>query len=613
MKPRWFAPLALVLACSGESPGRVDIPTMDECHALSDRVLCDADTALRCQGGTVAERDDCANRGLLCAVGVGCRACEPSSIRCDGAMRYRCAADGSAETRVEECPANLQCSPGGCKDLCTEAVLDRSYLGCDYWPVFTTNSELAPDFLPAVAVGNGNLVPAHVIITRAGAPVAELDVPAQSAQTVELAADPALKKPQGSLLVRGAAYHLQASVPVTVHQFNPLKFELPFDCTDPTYEPSDETKESLSDGKCNSFTNDASLLFPSTALAPDVDNGMTSVEYFAMSRATFVARPDSRLPGKGLHSFVAISGVGTARAHVRVESSAFVAASAPGTEVLRALSPGDALEVDLDPGDVLQLVTQLPTCLEGDANVSSPPFCDPGPRYDLTGTHIVADGAVQVISGHDCSNVPFNRRACDHLEESMTPVATWGTTAVLSLPRPSAGGQYMLRVMSGADGNTITFEPPLHEPITLARGQTLEFLATSSLRVRGSNRILAAQYLLGGMNALVGDPSLSIAVPVDQYRPSYNFLSPSTYTQNVVDVIALDGDTILIDGKLVTGFEQVGSTRYRVASVPLPAAGAHEARGTLSSGFGIVLYGLGSYTSYMLPGGLALKPIVIGF
>ncbi|HEX5661103.1 MAG TPA: hypothetical protein VFX59_28120, partial [Polyangiales bacterium] len=276
MKLRHFASLAFVWACSSEPRRQVELPTRDECYGMSDRVLCNAGTALTCEEGMVAEREDCTSKGLTCSVGIGCGACAPNAISCDGAKRYRCSADGSGRTLIEECAATLQCSPDGCKDLCAAAAADRSYLGCDYWPVFTVNSLLAPEFKPAVAIGNGNLVPAHVTITRGGAAVAELDVPAQSAQTIELEAAPELKVPSGSLLLRGASYHLVASAPVTVHQFNPLKFELPADCSDPSYEPSDAA---LHDGKCNSFTNDASLLFPSTALGPDLDNGATTVEF----------------------------------------------------------------------------------------------------------------------------------------------------------------------------------------------------------------------------------------------------------------------------------------------------------------------------------------------
>ncbi|HEY6881178.1 MAG TPA: IgGFc-binding protein, partial [Polyangiales bacterium] len=433
-------------------------------------------------------------------------------------------------------------------------------------------------------------------------------VPPESATTVNLTFDEALRSAAGSRLVRQGAYRVVSSAPVTVHQFNPLLFELQQDCQHEQYDPGDER---LHDGVCYSYTNDASLLFPASALAPDLDNGDTDVEFFALSRATFEGKPPDS-PWQGSPGFVAITGVGTRKVHVRVESSAFTQASPAGSaDPLPALAPGGVLERDLMPGDVLQLLSATSQCDDGNA-VLDLPFCDPGESFDLTGTHIVADGPVQVISGHDCSDVPFNRVACDHLEESMTPLATWGNAAALAVPSASAGGQYVLRVLSGADDNQLTFDPPVHEPVTLARGQMLEFISSDSVLVRAKDRFLAGQYLIGANRKLVGDPSLSIAVPIDQYRQSYNFVSPSTYTQNIVDVIALDGDVVTLDGNLVTGFTQIGSSRFRTAKVVLPTAGAHEIHGTSAQGFAIVLYGLGSYTSYMLPGGLALAPLVIG-
>jgi hypothetical protein len=608
---RLLALVGFASSCGSEPRRHVDLEIIDECHGLSDRVLCSADTALTCSNGNVSRRVACAQTQQTCAPGLGCKACIPNAISCDGSQRYACNADGSARTQIETCAADLQCSPSGCKDLCAEAAKDRSYLGCDYWPVFTSNSLLPPEFYPAVSIGNGNLIAAHVTITQAGAPVAEADIPAQSASTINLTASDALKNPRGSLLVRDGAYHLVSNVPVTVHQFNPLLFELPFDCA---AEPS---QADSSDGKCNSYTNDASLLFPSTALSPDSEGGATNVEFYALSRGPFETAERGE-PFGGVPGFVAIVAVGATPVHVRIESSAQTMASPPGDpNFLAALQPGQALEQDLRPGDVLQLLGGLSECTDPSATVAQFSakfsFCDPGAAFDLTGTRIIANGAVQVISGHDCSNVPFDRVACDHLEESQPPLATWSNNAVLSVPSSSAGAQYVARVLSGTDDNQITFDPPLHEPVTLARGQWLELSAHDALYVHGSNRLLVGQYLVGANGGPIGDPSLTVAVPSDQWRQSYNFISPESYEQNVVDIIATDGDVITLDGTIVTGFNAVGSTRYRVVTAPLNLAGAHEIHGSSASGFAIAVYGLGSYTSYMLPGGRDLRPIAIGF
>ena len=55
-----------------------------------------------------------------------------------------------------------------------------------------------------------------------------------------------------------AAYHLVSTLPVTVYQFSPLQFEKPQTAMCMDQLPMGNT--------CHSFTNDASILLPSTAL-----------------------------------------------------------------------------------------------------------------------------------------------------------------------------------------------------------------------------------------------------------------------------------------------------------------------------------------------------------
>ncbi|MEY4512927.1 MAG: hypothetical protein RLZZ450_5049 [Pseudomonadota bacterium] len=605
---------ALLAGCGGDA----HVPVLrlpDECEGHQDGVLCSGSTAFTCSGGHAETSRSCAAVSLLCASGLGCKLCEPGRTVCNGAERSRCAQDGNSLVFVEQCASDLSCGPSGCSDLCADASKDRSYLGCEYWPVFTSNSQLDARFTPAVAVGNGNLVAAHVVISKGGLLVRELDVPAHTAITVELAFQDELKNGAGSRLVRQGAYHLRASVPVTVHQYNALLFELDGPCANPM---------NTRDGVCNSFTNDASLLFPATALSQDAElTGDSSIRFLAASRPTFVAKDDlDRLhfaPG-----FVAIAAVGDKPVAVRVTSTAFTAASdAPITddagvpvevgvpdEPIEALAPGGVLERTLMPGDVLQLRSAPP---DGCAAAFSGDFCDPGPSYDLTGTEISADGAIEVISGHDCSNVPYDVRACDHLEDALVPLHAWGKSAVTSSPQMLATSQIVVRVISGADANLVTFDPPVHEPVTLARAQAIEFTADKALYISGTAPLMVAQYLIGqGGGRKFGDPSLSIAVPVGQYRSQYTFVSPSTYPLNYVDIVALPSDVVTLDGEPVSGFVPVGSSRFTVATVRLTRAGSHEVRGSSALGLGIVLYGFGPYTSYMLPGGLDLAPLTMG-
>jgi hypothetical protein len=110
----------------------------------------------------------------------------------------------------------------------------------------------------------------------------------------------------------------------------------------------------------------------------------------------------------------------------------------------------------------------------------------------------------------------------------------------------------------------------------------------------------------------LGDPSECPAIPIAQYRSSYSFLAPSSYAQNWIDVVAPTGATVALDGTNipVSEYKQVGSQPFAVAHIELPPGQeGHEIEGNAT--FGLYVYGYGSRTSYMYPGGLDLRVQVI--
>jgi hypothetical protein len=506
---------------------------------------------------------------------------------------------------------------GGVPQTCAEALEAQSYIGCEYWPTVTSNAGLYDQFEFAVAAANPTASSATVTVERAGAVVAQVNVAPGDLQTiplpwvVELKGEDLAGDGSGitSRLLAKGAYKVTSSVPITLYQFNPLEFELTSPPPDCPLLP--ET------GKCSSYTNDASLLLPKTALRGD---------YYVMSYPTLhLGYFDIQwidLPG-----IAAITATedGTT---VEVTSTANVR-SGPG---VGALSPGQKGTYTLNAGDVLQLASaagpsqQTPQpgkpC-EDDAT-SGITKCPSAANLDLTGTHIVANKPVSVISGHDCTFVPYNRYACDHIEESMFPVEALGQDLIVTAPRSvlSLGGgpgqpdNMYVRVLSAADNNKITFDPPVNPGVTLNAGKWIEIgPVQQDFRVLGSDKLLVAQYSVGenfssDTGAGAGDPDLSVAIPTEQYRLEYVFLAPSTYTYNLVNVVAPTGETVVIDGVQIPGgdFSPIGGTGMSVARYQI-GGGTHKAVG--SKNFGIVVYGYGSYTSYMYPGGLNLETIII--
>ena len=643
-----LASALLMCGCPGASAPPVPISGgADVCDSRVDGLTCDEGRAIVCEGGRVQSLRDCSDREQVCHGALGCVTCWPGAYACDGARLLQCEPSGETLSFVEECAAGTFCSPRGCRDLCGEAESQRSYVGCEYWPVFVANDQLSPLFRPAVAIGNANLVSADVTITRGDAPPITRQVAPGEAEVIELEYG-ALQSADDSQLVRQGAYRLVSSVPVTVHQFNPLRFEVPSSdggCGGPTSDAGVRPVET-----CFSFSNDASLLLPAHVFVRPAGEPLT---YMALSRASFVLI-DSEEDRFAEPGFLAVIATGDRSVHARVKVSAHTQAErlsgdagpedagqadaggdagtvdggsgdagldagsldggATGGGGIRALAPGDTLEVDLAPGDVLSLLSAVdPPCADEPVAIQNGySTCSPPAGYDLTGSEVVADGPIQVISGHNCTNVPSERAACDHLEESMFPVDTWGLEAVLPRPVVKVGRPYLLRVVSSVDGNEVRFDPAIHEPVRLDRGQWFETSSSEHVLVRANQPILVAQTLTGQGDSLdrEGDPAMSLAIPSEQFRGEYVFSTPPSYSANFVSVIALRGDSIALDGRTLTGFSAVGESDFEVTAVSV-VAGTHLIRSQKGGRFGIVLYGVGAYTSYLMPGGLDLNVIAV--
>jgi hypothetical protein len=129
-------------------------------------------------------------------------------------------------------------------------------------------------------------------------------------------------------------------------------------------------------------------------------------------------------------------------------------------------------------------------------------------------------------------------------------------------------------------------------------------------------KVMVAQYMEGSTVAgNTGDPSMSLAVPVEQYRSQYLFHAPTNYQTNYLDIIAPAGATVMLDGAAITNFQPIGGSGYSLARVtPLGNGplgdGNHSITGSMA--FGIQVYGYGMDTSYWYPGGLNLELVPIG-
>lgn len=485
--------------------------------------------------------------------------CQPGYAECNGDTSTYCAWDGSG-VLSEYCDplmgSSCNATTGWCDGPCSLNQLGSSYIGCDYFPTVTQNGILggAPGVLLdfAVAVSNSGVATANVTVTSGAATIATTTVAPGDIAVITLPWN-SLRTATTTTLVTDGAYRLRTDQPVTVYQYNPLDY---------------------TNGSGFTYTNDAALLLPVNTWSGTFR--VVSREHWVYSSWSYPGFYAVTASEDNTTVVLTPSATGTS-----VSASAGVAANGTGT-------------ITLHSGDVLQVLTT---------------------SGDLTGTLISADKPVQVIGGHECTNVPWNVTACDHLEEVIPPLQTVGYSYLVTAPliNASTPKARMVRVVATAPNTTITYDPAQGgAPTSLANaGDHFEINQTAaSFMITASEKILVAEYMLGqDAGGDIGDPAMTLAVAVLQYRSSYLFHAPTNYSANYVNITAVTGATVTLDGAAVGGFTAIGATGYSVARVQLSNSGNGNHTITSTDPFGITVYGYGQYTSYWYPGGLNLSDI----
>ncbi len=235
---------------------------------------------------------------------------------------------------------------------------------------------------------------------------------------------------------------------------------------------------------------------------------------------------------------------------------------------------------------------------------------------DPTGTIIDADKPVQVFGGHECTNVPLNVPACDHLEESMFPIETLAKEYVVvppvQVPNDQLAQGQVVRVVASEDNTTLVFTPDQPVGKVLAKAGDYVELTTNTAKflVAADKKILVAQYMVGQSGGFgTSDPAMLVAVNPLQWRKSYLFFAATTWKANYVDILGPLNAAVTVDGAAVGGWQQIGASNYQVAHVKLSNAGNGTHSVSSDVGVGIGVYGVQDYGSYWYPGGLDLDVI----
>ena len=539
--------------------------------------VCEVQVLRTCNAaGTAWSSQDCSAGGKNCLriAGVaGCTSmlCDPGSGGCasDGLTTRTCSSDGKTWTDGKACDLKKGelCENGLCKNACSTAAKKRQNVGCTFYPVNLHNS--VADKM-GVVVGNLNKVDAVVTLASATKTLETKTIKAGSLASFFITPGLQMLKGTGKAAY---AFKLTSTVPVAAYQFSPLN-------------------------KAENRSSDASLLLAKPALGK---------LYYVMS-APVAAKEDK--------SYVTVVGV---LAGTKVTVTPSTATLAGGG--IPALKEGESHSVTIGEHDVLQLATNTKFA-------------------DMTGTKVVSDKPVAVFGGHTCANLPISKSYCDHVQEQMYPVQTWGREylAVKFKPRGKFHEDDWWRILAAADETVVTISgttevSPTQK--TLKAGEYLQINTSKSFLIKADKAISVGHYSLGQEEVTlpldsiynetfqtpkgcttstsqgnVGDPAISMAVPVAQYRNSYVFLTPDTYRYDFVTVliktakefpeITMDGKTIPIHLTRLSGTDY-GHARFRITDGP------HQI--SSNTPIGIEVYGYDCNVSYAYGGGLSLDTI----
>ena len=137
---------------------------------------------------------------------------------------------------------------------------------------------------------------------------------------------------------------------------------------------------------------------------------------------------------------------------------------------------------------------------------------------DLTGTKIVADKPLSVISGHECAFVPTFVTACDHLIEQMLPTELWGTTYYVA-PLASRSA-YTLKFITASNNTNVTLTcNEVEKNILIDGGEFHEEVLRDQeyCAIHSNKNISVVQLSHGFREDGVGDPMMTLIPAVNDY------------------------------------------------------------------------------------------------
>ena len=159
-------------------------------------------------------------------------------------------------------------------------------------------------------------------------------------------------------------------------------------------------------------------------------------------------------------------------------------------------------------------------------------------KGDLTGTRVISDKPISFITGHQCSNVPPNVAACEHLVEQIPPVQNWGKRFA-TVPLKTRQAYDRFKVVAGENYTTVQIECTRSDgqsgnltSFILQEGGFRDFdiPSTDYCWIEGDKQLMLLQFSVGReVDYVPSDPFMAMIPPVEQYSNGYTLATLDIY------------------------------------------------------------------------------------
>ena len=182
--------------------------------------------------------------------------------------------------------------------------------------------------------------------------------------------------------------------------------------------------------------------------------------------------------------------------------------------------------------------------------------------YDITGTRIVSNKPLTVITGHQCAQFPTSAPHCQPVHVQVPPSFLWGKKFLLAPFAGRSSGQHY-KLVTAKENTTIVYKCGTSAATELTlesagHGEYLDFPASSYCSLAAKKPIFVVQLGAGYSTDNSGGPVMAVVSPISRHVNSVSFLSLITnlFPSNFISITVLkehfkNQNIILLDGNVV--------------------------------------------------------------